>query len=116
MDYELVLPISVKTELTNDENKEREVHTWKQIGLTLKAGSDNIKSLLKMEMVHIQSCDWTRWLNTGKARQGKFIYRAQFVHKAIQSALQLYKIRRRQIKSLKNIYIYIYKKKIKKIN
>ena len=35
----------------------------------------------------------------GKARQGKFIYKAQFVHKAIQSALQLYKIRRRQIKS-----------------
>ena len=34
-----------------------------------------------------------------KARQGKFIYKAQFVHKAIQSALQLYKIRRRQIKS-----------------
>ena len=32
-------------------------------------------------------------------RQGKFIYKAQFVHKAIQSALQLYKIRRRQIKS-----------------
>ena len=32
-------------------------------------------------------------------RQGKFIYKAQFVHKTIQSALQLYKIRRRQIKS-----------------
>ena len=29
-----------------------------------------------------------------KARQGKFIYKAQFVHKAIQSALK-----RRQIKS-----------------
>ena len=34
-----------------------------------------------------------------KARQGKFIYKAQFVHKAIQRVLQLYKIRRRQIKS-----------------
>ena len=28
-------------------------------------------------------------LTLGKARQGKFIYKAQFVHKAIQSALQL---------------------------
>jgi len=38
-----------------------------------------------------------------RQRQGKFIYKAQFVHKANQSALQLYKIRRRQIKSCKEI-------------
>ena len=45
---------------------------------------------------------------TNVRRQGKFICRAQFVHKAIQSALQLYKIRRRQIKSF-----HKYKKLIK---
>ena len=45
-----------------------------------------------------------RGMRTIKARQGKFIYKAQFVHKAIQSALQLYKIRRRKIKSFhKNV-------------
>ena len=34
--------------------------------------------------------------------KGKFICRAQFIHKAIQSALQIHKITRRQIKSLKH--------------
>ena len=44
-----------------------------------------------------QIVDFECWIKrqgkAGKARQGKFIYKAQLVHKAIQSALQLYKIK-----------------------
>ena len=91
-------------------------------GQKTKSGKSQTRRLLdlcrdiriKNEWENIGDKDWQRRSPNGKhmsmleltlkliiiyTGEGKFICRAQFIHKSIQSALQLYKIRRRQIKS-----------------